>query len=394
MQNSRREKMGKKYLETKKDTLESSILEVWRAAAAVKEEPETIHGSGEHAFEVGTDRYAEYTKKITPGQIEEAFILLDEQQLVLGEGTFTEEQCEIIDALREMTDEEHDELLEQMDDDQLEMYEGILGNIGKSVAKAAGKGLVKTVKRFGTAQGRADAALKKQQKTANVIKTKKAASALKKKNVTALKKKAVPAKKKAPVKKKKEEAELGENGTHVNPKDRDELDKEADAKGGSETAKRMKKAKEPEPNQMAETNKNDKSDDGEGLDAVQPKAVKKKFKDRKDKDIDNDGDTDDSDEFLHKKRKAISKAMAKEEVDLDDNVEEYAQTAYFKIQSMKAALAKVWGMEEGHNPFAEHKGTKPHKHPHEENEDEMVKGGKTETGKKAAVIDLKPKIKD
>ena len=28
---------------------------------------------------------------------------------------------------------------------------------------------------------------------------------------------------------------------------------------------------------MGETNKNDKSDDGDGLDAVQPKAVKKKF---------------------------------------------------------------------------------------------------------------------
>ena len=41
---------------------------------------------------------------------------------------------------------------------------------------------------------------------------------------------------------------------------------------------------------IKETNKNDKSDDGEGMDAVQPKAVKKKFKDRKDKDIDNDGD--------------------------------------------------------------------------------------------------------
>ena len=64
---------------------------------------------------------------------------------------------------------------------------------------------------------------------------------------------------------------------------------------------------------VVETNKNDKSDDGKGLDAVQPKAVKKKFKDRKDKDIDNDGDTDDSDEFLHKKRKAISKAMSKDE---------------------------------------------------------------------------------
>jgi len=62
-----------------------------------------------------------------------------------------------------------------------------------------------------------------------------------------------------------------------------------------------------------EDNSNDKSDDGEGLDKVQPKAVKKKFKDRKDKDIDNDGDVDDSDKFLHKKRKAISKAISKDE---------------------------------------------------------------------------------
>ena len=69
---------------------------------------------------------------------------------------------------------------------------------------------------------------------------------------------------------------------------------------------------------VVEDNTNDKSDDGEGLDKVQPKAVKKKFKDRKDKDIDNDGDEDDSDEFLHKKRKAISKAMAKEDVDKAD----------------------------------------------------------------------------
>lgn len=61
----------------------------------------------------------------------------------------------------------------------------------------------------------------------------------------------------------------------------------------------------------AETNKNDKSDDGEGMDAVQPKAVKKKFKDRKDKDIDNDGDVDSSDKYLHKRRKAISKSMGK-----------------------------------------------------------------------------------
>ena len=45
------------------------------------------------------------------------------------------------------------------------------------------------------------------------------------------------------------------------------------------------------------------------LDKVNPVAVKKKFADRKDKDIDNDGDVDDSDRFLHKRRKAISKAV-------------------------------------------------------------------------------------
>ena len=65
---------------------------------------------------------------------------------------------------------------------------------------------------------------------------------------------------------------------------------------------------------VLETNKNNRSDDGEGLDAVQPDDVKKKLKNRKDKDIDNDGDVDDSDKFLHKKRKAISKAIKNERV--------------------------------------------------------------------------------
>jgi hypothetical protein len=48
------------------------------------------------------------------------------------------------------------------------------------------------------------------------------------------------------------------------------------------------------------------------LDPVDKKAVKKDFDDRKDKDIDNDGDSDDSDEYLHKRRKAVSKAMKNE----------------------------------------------------------------------------------
>jgi len=70
----------------------------------------------------------------------------------------------------------------------------------------------------------------------------------------------------------------------------------------------------------SETNKNDKSDDGDGLDAVQPKAVKKKFDDRKDKDIDNDGDVDSSDKFLHKRRKAVSKSMGEALVSVAESV--------------------------------------------------------------------------
>ena len=41
------------------------------------------------------------------------------------------------------------------------------------------------------------------------------------------------------------------------------------------------------------------------------------FDDREDKDIDNDGDSDDSDEFLHKKRQAITKAMKSTKESLD-----------------------------------------------------------------------------
>ena len=51
----------------------------------------------------------------------------------------------------------------------------------------------------------------------------------------------------------------------------------------------------------------------EAMDPVDKDALKKKFKNRKDKDIDNDGDVDSTDKYLHKRRSAISKAIAKEE---------------------------------------------------------------------------------
>jgi hypothetical protein len=195
---------------------------------------------------------------------------------------------------------------------------------------------------------------------------------------------------------------------------------------------------------VSETNKNNKSDDGEGLDAVQPKAVKKKFADRKDKDIDNDGDTDDSDEYLHNRRKTVSKAVkgkvkdegnafgmalkaAKDKGEKTfvvagktyevkegfavpedvpamevgtDRYREYAsdltpgetdpewvQARDFKVASMKEALAKVWGLDEK----ALDKSSKE-EYDEEDEELKPVKGSKTMTGGKVAKVDTKPKI--
>ena len=55
----------------------------------------------------------------------------------------------------------------------------------------------------------------------------------------------------------------------------------------------------------------------EEMDKPDEEELDGEFDDREDKDIDNDGDSDDSDEYLHKKRQAISKAMkeTKDEVD-------------------------------------------------------------------------------
>ena len=111
--------MGKKYLETKETSLESSILGVWENAVSetverakanldARTKEYKIHQERLVASRLRRENSKKLTKEevevlnITPDQIEEAFMRLDEQQIVLGEGTFTEEQCEIIDALQEM----------------------------------------------------------------------------------------------------------------------------------------------------------------------------------------------------------------------------------------------------------------------------------------------------
>ena len=72
----------------------------------------------------------------------------------------------------------------------------------------------------------------------------------------------------------------------------------------------------------------------EAMDKVNPVAVKKKFADRKDKDIDNDGDVDSSDKFLHKRRKAISKAIKNEELGKEDE-----KSVKDVVKGLKKAIA-------------------------------------------------------
>jgi len=68
----------------------------------------------------------------------------------------------------------------------------------------------------------------------------------------------------------------------------------------------------------------DKEDDGEGLDPVG----------KGDSDIDNDGDSDSSDRYLKARRKAIAKAMKKEEVEpLDELSQETIKSYYAKAGS-------------------------------------------------------------
>ena len=151
--------------------------------------------------------------------------------------------------------------------------------------------------------------------------------------------------------------------------------------------------------------------------AVWQEAAKKQEKldpvGKEDDDVDNDGDVDSSDKYLAKRRKAISKAIKKDEgamkrgKDLDtfkpkpkkEEVKEYYEMGtdeyrkhtqkvtpgqeiqdygQLKMQSMKEALAKVWGLDEAK----------------EENKDltKMVKDGKTLTGKKVDEVDVEPKV--
>ena len=109
--------------------------------------------------------------------------------------TYFNEQTEIENLLIEMSDEDFDALLETLDDEELEILEGVFGAIAKGVkavakgagklaakgATAAGKAIVKKGKEKFTAKGKADAAERKAAKLASLRKEKERALAAKEK---------------------------------------------------------------------------------------------------------------------------------------------------------------------------------------------------------------------
>ena len=78
----------------------------------------------------------------------------------------------------------------------------------------------------------------------------------------------------------------------------------------------------------------DDDEKNEAMDPVNKKELKGKHADRKDKDLDNDGDADSSDKYLHKRRKAISKAM-------DEGIVDKAKQGIAKLKSMTPAAKQA-----------------------------------------------------
>ena len=122
---------------------------------------------------------------------------------------------------------------------------------------------------------------------------------------------------------------------------------------------------------------------------------------KEDGDIDNDGDKDASDKYLAKRRKAVSKAIKSEKkenfIGTSDNTkskldatpgqssDEWNQQVEMmqkKNTSMREALAKVWGFDEGKNPFEKEENVK------------AKKEDKTLTGKPMTKVSVDPDMKE
>ena len=145
----------------------------------------------------------------------------------------------------------------------------------------------------------------------------------------------------------------------------------------------------------------------EGLDKVNPVAVKKKFDDRKDKDIDNDGDTDSTDKYLHKRRAAISKAM-KEDLGKEDEpkvqkiigkLKKASDAHAGQAKDLEKAVKEAVNQDDHGEKInqdkkdAAMKKTDAKKTFKELRQVKLGDKGKTATGKEAGVIELEPQAR-
>ena len=145
----------------------------------------------------------------------------------------------------------------------------------------------------------------------------------------------------------------------------------------------------------------------EGLDKVNPVAVKKKFDDRKDKDIDNDGDTDSTDKYLHKRRAAISKAM-KEDLGKEDEpkvqkiigkLKKASDAHAGQAKDLEKAVKEAVNQDDHGEKInqdkkdAAMKKTDAKKTFKELRQVKLGDKGKTATGKDAGVIELEPQAR-
>jgi len=98
--------------------------------------------------------------------------------------------------------------------------------------------------------------------------------------------------------------------------------------------------------------KSAKTDDGDGMDAPG----------EEDADVDNDGDSDSSDKYLLKRRKAIAKAMKKEEAeDLDENVTDNYKDAHGKAEKHHRSMAhKHWKAMDAAKENGDHEAAEAH----------------------------------
>ena len=157
----------------------------------------------------------------------------------------------------------------------------------------------------------------------------------------------------------------------------------------------------------------------DSLEEAISKAINEKKLDpvgKEDGDIDNDGDKDASDKYLAKRRKAITKAIKKDQKeesdleekttkDVDETLDKIREANIQKGKTMRSILADIWKINEGKSPFDKQEGfasdaqrraafasgykEKGKKGKKEEDE----KSSKTATGKKPTKVEIEPEVK-